>query len=95
MGTFGFMLVEGWSFFQSFYMTIITISTVGFNEVAPLSDWGKLFTAFLIITSFGTFAYALTSITSYIVGGEYKKYFQDFKSLKTAQNMSGHTIVCG
>jgi len=95
MGTFGFMIVEGWSFFESFYMTIITISTVGFNEVRELSDGGKLFTAFLIITSFGTFAYALTSITSYIVGGEYKKYFQDFKSLKTAQNMNDHTIVCG
>ena len=95
MGTFGFMLVEGWNFFESFYMTIITISTVGFNEVNVLSDAGKLFTSFLIITSFGTFAYALTSITSYIVGGEYKKYFQDYKSLKIAQNMENHTIVCG
>lgn len=95
MGTFGFMLVEGWNFFESFYMTIITISTVGFNEVQELSDAGKLFTSFLIITSFGTFAYALTSITSYIVGGEYRKYFSEYKSLKTAQNMDNHTIVCG
>lgn len=95
MGTLGFMIVEGWNFFESFYMTIITVSTVGFNEVQELSDAGKLFTSFLIITSFGTFAYALTSITSYIVGGEYKKYFQDYKSIKTAQNMDNHTIVCG
>ncbi len=87
LGTFGFMLVEGWSLFDSFYMTIITISTVGFNEVNELSNGGKLFTAFLIITSFGTFAYAVSAITSYIVGGEYKSYFQEYKSLKTAKKM--------
>ena len=95
LGTFGFMLVEGWSLFDSFYMTIITISTVGFNEVNELSNGGKLFTAFLIITSFGTFAYAVSAITSYIVGGEYKSYFQEYKSLKTAKKMEKHTIVCG
>ena len=60
LGTLGFMIVEGWSFFESFYMTIITVSTVGFNEVQELSEAGKLFTSFLIITSFGTFAYAPT-----------------------------------
>ena len=94
-GTIGFMAVEGWSFFDSFYMTIITISTVGFNEVNELSTEGKLFTAFLIITSFGTFAYAVSAITSYIVGGEYKTYFQEYKALKTAKKMENHTIVCG
>lgn len=95
LGTVGFMIVEGWNFFDSLYMTIITISTVGFNEVQELSGEGKLFTAFLIITSFGIFAYAVTAITSYIVGGEYKQYFKEYKSLKTAGNMENHTIVCG
>ncbi|MBD3635746.1 MAG: potassium channel protein [Crocinitomicaceae bacterium] len=95
VGTIGFMVVEGWSFFDSFYMTIITVSTVGFNEVQELSEAGKLFTALLIITSFGIFAYAVTAITSYIVGGEYKQYFQEYKALKTAENMEKHTIVCG
>jgi voltage-gated potassium channel len=95
VGTMGFMLVEGWSIFDSFYMTIITVSTVGFNEVNELSLGGKLFTSFLILTSFGTFAYAVSAITSYIVGGEYKAYFQEYKSLKTAKNMENHTIVCG
>ncbi len=94
-GTIGFMLVEGWTLFESFYMTIITISTVGFNEVHELSMAGKLFTSFLIITSFGTFAYAVSAITSYIVGGEYKKYFLEYKSVKTVGKMENHTIVCG
>lgn len=95
VGTIGFMIVEGWTMFDSLYMTIITVSTVGFNEVNELSTGGKLFTSFLIITSFGTFAYAVSAITSYIVGGEYKKYFQEYKSLKTARKMENHTIVCG
>ena len=69
-GTAGYMIIEGWSFIDAFYMTIITISTVGFGEVELLTTYGKLFTAFLIISSFGTFAYAITSITTYLVGGE-------------------------
>lgn len=95
VGTVGFMVVEGWSFFEALYMTIITISTVGFNEVHSLSDAGRIFTSFLIITSFGTFAYAVSAITSYIVGGEYKEYFNQYKSLKTVEKMEGHTIICG
>jgi voltage-gated potassium channel len=94
-GTFGYMIVEKWTLFDSFYMTIQTISTVGFNEVHHLSDGGKLFTSILIISSFGTFAYAVTAITSYVVGGEYKEYFKDFKSLKSIANMENHTVVCG
>lgn len=94
-GTFGFKIVEGWTFIDSFYQTIITVSTVGFGEVQPLSDSGKMFTAFLIITSFGTFAYAISSITTYVVSGDYKKYFKDYKALKGIKDISGHVIVCG
>lgn len=94
-GTVGFMIVEDWTFFDAFYMTIITISTVGFNEVQPLSPEGKIFVSFLIITSFGIFAYAVTAITSYIVGGEYRTYFTEYKTLKQVRIMENHTIVCG
>ena len=52
-GTLGYMFVQDWTFVDSFYMTIITISTVGFREVGHLTTAGKLFTAFLIISSFG------------------------------------------
>ena len=94
-GTLGFMIVEGWSLLDSFYQTIITISTVGFGEVHDLSKPGKLFTAFLIITSFGTFAYAISSITAYIVSGDYIIYFKDYKALKEINKLNGHVIVCG
>ena len=94
-GTAGFMLIEGWSFINSFYMTIITISTVGFGEVSELTSYGKLFTSILIISSFGTFAYALTAVTTYLVGGEYRKYFKEFKSMKEINKMQDHVIICG
>ncbi len=76
-------------------MTIITVSTVGFEEVKPLSDSGRLFTALLIITSFGTFAYAISSITRYVVTGQYKNYFKDYKVNKDIDKLHGHTIICG
>ena len=75
-GTVGYMFFEEWNFFESFYMTIITVSTVGFHEEHALSYAGKMFTAFLIVTSFGTFAYAISAITKYIIGGEYVKYYK-------------------
>ena len=96
VGTVGFLLIEDdFTLLDAFYMTILTVSTVGFNEVGELSDNGRLFTAFLIITSFGTFAYALTSITSYLVGGEYRQYFKEQRMVKDLNKISNHVIVCG
>jgi voltage-gated potassium channel len=95
IGTFGFMIVEGWRLLDSLYMTIVTVSTVGFAEVHELSDAGKMFTAFLIVTSFGTFTYAVSAVTTYIIGGEYVRYYKELKNMKNLEKLSGHTIVCG
>jgi voltage-gated potassium channel len=95
-GVVGFLSIEeGFTLLDAFYMTIITISTTGFAEVQHLSDTGRIFTAFLIITSFGTFAYAISVITSYIVDGEFKLYFKDMKVQQEITKLSGHVIVCG
>lgn len=94
-GCIGFMLIEKWSFFDSFYMTIITLSTVGFQEVHQLSAEGRLFTVFLIITSFGTFAYSFAVITSHFVSEEYKNRKKQLKTIKTISKMHNHIIVCG
>lgn len=95
-GTVGFYLFEeDFTILDAFYQTIITVSTVGFQEVHPLSDAGRIFTAFLIITSFGTFAYAISAITSYLVGGEYKVYFKQYKVNKELEKLDGHVILCG
>lgn len=95
LGTCGYVLIEGWSFFDSFYMTIITITTVGFSEVNALSDAGRAFTAFLIISSFGTIAYAVSLITSYIATGKYKQFQHELVNNKHLRKMEGHTIICG
>lgn len=95
IGVAGYMLIEGYRFFDAFYMTIITIGTVGFMEVQPLSDPGRLFTAFLIITGFGTFAYAITSVTGYVIDGEFRDYYRHLKTLNAIEKLNGHVIICG
>jgi voltage-gated potassium channel len=95
MGSVGYMLIEGYNFIEGFYMTLITVSTVGFQEVRPLSDGGRLFTSFLIMSSFGTFAYVATSIGSSLLSGRYREFYKDFKLEKEIQNLEGHTIICG
>jgi voltage-gated potassium channel len=95
VGVVGFILIEKYDFLDAFYMTIITVATVGFQEVHPLSSDGKLFTAFLIITSFGTFAYAVSSITNYISDGEFREYFKNKKVNSAIEKLDAHVIVCG
>ena len=95
IGVAGFIFIENYNIFDAIYMTIITVSTVGFNEVRPLSAEGRIFTAFLIIFSFGTFAYAVSSITMYVMDGEYKRYFKDLRVTKQVEKFSNHTIICG
>ena len=95
IGVFGFIGIEKFTFIEAFYMTIITVATVGFGEVHPLSDAGRLFTAFLIITSFGTFAYAITSITRYIADGEFREYFKTKRLANQLEQLENHIIICG
>ena len=95
IGIIGFMIIEGFSFIEAFFMTIITVATVGFQEVHPLSDVGRVFTAFLIILSFGIFAYAVTTFTRYIVDGIFRNYYKDNKVKKRIGKLKNHVIVCG
>ena len=95
IGIIGFMIIEGFSFIESFFMTIITVATVGFQEVHPLSDVGRIFTAFLIIFSFGIFAYAVTTFTRYIVDGIFRNYYKDNKVKKRIRKLNNHVIICG
>lgn len=95
IGTAGYTAIEGWGVFESFYMTIITMSTVGFKEVHELSWSGQAFTAFLIISSFGTFMYAISSLTTYVVGGEYRRYLKQIKVMQKVAKMENHVVICG
>lgn len=94
-GTIGFVLIENYSWLDAFFMTIITMSTVGFEEVKPLGVEGKIFTSFLIICSFSTFAYAISVITTYFVTGQFKNSLAQRRMAQQVNNMEGHTILCG
>lgn len=76
-------------------MTIITIATVGFEEVHQLDNAGMVFTSFLIIFSFGLFVYVVTSFTRFLVEGVFRNYYKDNKVKKRVQRLSDHIIVCG
>ena len=95
IGTMGFYSIEGFSLIESFYMTMITISTVGFEEVRQLSSNGMLFTSFLIIISFGVFAYFITNATRFILDGEFRNFLKIRKMEKSLKNLKDHVIVCG
>ncbi len=94
-GTVGYKFIEDYTLLDAFYMTVITVTTVGYGEVMPLGPGGKIFTALLILLTFGVFAYAITSITRYLVTGEYKIYIKNYRVIKELQGLDGHVIVCG
>jgi voltage-gated potassium channel len=95
MGTLGYRFICDYSFVDAFYMTIITIATVGFEEVHPLDMYGKIFTALLVMISFGIFAYAVTSVTRFVFDGEFNKLFKNRKLNETIQKLNHHVIICG
>jgi voltage-gated potassium channel len=95
VGIFGFWFIESYPLLDAFYMTVITVATVGYSEVHELSDQGKLFTSFLIIFSISTFAYAISVITKYVIEGEFQIFFKHYKVNKEIQKLHNHVIVCG
>lgn len=94
IGTAGFMLL-GFTFTEAFYQTVITIATVGFEEVHPLSNAGMIFTSFLVIFSFGIFAYAVSTFTRYIIEGVFRNTFKDNKVKRTIDRLTNHVVICG
>jgi len=94
-GTTAFMLVEGWSVLDAVYMTTITLSTVGFQEVHPLSTGGRLVTIGLILGGTGSLAYGLSVVTAFIVEGELRDILGKRRMEKALARLHDHVIVCG
>lgn len=94
-GIAGYMAIEGWNFSDSMFMTVITISTVGFGEVHRLSYEGRLFTSFFIIFNFGIFALFASVLTSYILEGELREVFNQYMSNRKVKRLKKHVIICG
>ncbi|MGA1845821.1 potassium channel family protein [Deferribacter abyssi] len=95
IGTFTYVVIEHASILDALFMTIITISTVGYEEVIQLSDNGKIFTIFLILTGTGTLAYIGTQVFDLIVAGEIRKTFWRKKMDKKIDKLREHYIICG
>ncbi len=95
VGVLGFRFFSDYSWIDALYMTVITMSTVGFGEVAPLDDSAKLFTVFLIATSVVTFAYSVSVITEYIVSKSDPKKAQYRKVQKMINILENHIIIVG
>ncbi len=92
IGTVGYILIEGWSLLDAFYMTVITVSTVGFAEIHPLSDKGRLFTSMLVIASVFLIAYGVEFIVSARLGGQ---FFRRRQMMRQVRKMNDHVIICG
>ncbi|OGP51040.1 MAG: potassium transporter TrkA [Deltaproteobacteria bacterium RBG_13_43_22] len=94
-GCVGFMVIEGWDALEALYMTVITLTTVGFQEVHPLSQAGRIFIIFLIVSGVGFILYFLGSITRMMVEGTIKDVLGRRKLEKQIDRISGHFIICG
>ncbi len=94
-GTMGYVVIENYPWFDAFYMSVITLASVGFGEVHPLSTAGRLFTSGLILFNVGTFAYAISILTSTVAEGGFAKLINDLRMNRKIENLKGHTIVCG
>jgi voltage-gated potassium channel len=95
MGTAGYIYYEHWTLLEAFYMTVVTISTVGFGEVHPLSEAGRLFTSFLIISGTGILAYTLGSLVQFMVEGKFREIIGLKKMQQQIDQLSAHYIICG
>jgi voltage-gated potassium channel len=94
-GTVGYCLIEGMPAFDAFYMTMITISTVGFSEIKPLSPAGRLLTIFIIVSGISVLTYSLGQVARIFVEGEIRQILGRRKLEKKIAELKNHYIICG
>jgi len=94
-GTLGYSVIEGWSYFDSLYMTIITLATVGFKEVRDLSTNGRVFTIFIIVIGAFNAAFIITAAVQFVLQGELEIILGRRKMTKKIKKMDNHIILCG
>ena len=95
IGVGGYMTLSDDNFIDSLYMTIITMTTVGFGEIHPLTYNEKLFTIFLILISIMVYGYTVTALTEYLASGKIFEQLKQKKVQQKIQNLKNHTVVCG
>lgn len=95
IGILGYTLIEKWTVLDSVYMVVITLSTVGFQEVHPLSPAGKIFTIFIIVGGVGSAIYAAGQVVEIIVEGEMSGYRKRRNMDKKIRELKDHYLICG
>lgn len=95
IGVSGYVIISGYSIIDALYMTVITMTTVGFGEVVPLDDQSKVFTIFLILASVVIVGYALSVITEYILSKDHIEELKHKKMQKKIDSFKNHVVVCG
>ena len=94
-GSIGYMVIEKWSFMDAFYMTIITIATVGYSEVQPISPEGRIFTVMLIFMGVGFFLYVASGLIQFLVEGRIRLVLGRRKLDTKINKLDDHFIICG
>ena len=94
-GTVGYMLIEGWSAWDSLYMTIISLTTVGYREVHPMSRAGEAFTMFVLVGGVGTVLYSFTLIGARVIEGTLHNPWERRRTTRMVDQLEHHFIVCG
>ena len=94
-GTAGYMVIEGWEIIDAFYMTIITMGTVGYDEVHEISETGRLFTVLLIFFGVGYFVYLAGVVVQFMVEGRMRTILGRRRLDKKIDRLKNHYIVCG
>lgn len=94
VGVMGYSTLEGWSYFDSLYMTVITLTTTGYQEVKPMSDQGRAFTMVLLLCGMGLVAYSISALMSYLVNFDFAKRRRE-KMIRKIESLEDHTVICG
>jgi voltage-gated potassium channel len=94
-GCLGYVYFEGWSFFDSLYMTVITLASVGYMEVHPLTKSGRAFTIFLIVLGFGLFTVLYTTLAQKLLQRQFLSAYRGKRMQEVIRSLSSHTIFCG
>ena len=95
IGVIGFKFISGYSWIDAIYMTVITITTVGFGEVKPLDDFSKIFTVFLILASVIIVGFAISIITEFILSKNNIEELKRKRMQKKIDSLTDHIIICG
>lgn len=95
IGTTGFCLIEHWGVFDAFYMTLTTITTVGYQEVRPLSHTGRVFNSFLIFFGVSAMFFAVGAVTQTIIELEFSDHYGKRRRNRMISQLQNHCIVCG